>query len=353
MSQDARTPLCLTCGYALTGLPEPRCPECGRPFDLANPKSFTFNPPFVGWRYWLPGFLLALITGLISYVILIQLVGFGWTVSLVLPFCLGSIIGFGCRSGYLMQILLALFLIVSCAFGLFFMNIVGVFCGAVLAGIALGPAFLGLIAGTILRQRLKRSRWDQRGHLPLLCLLLTPMIWGAVERAVHRPLADETISTDRLIAVSPDRAWKSLMFYEEVAHPPPLLMRLALPRPLYTSGVARKPGDVMICVYTKGRLVKRVTASVVDQKLTFAVIEQTRLETDSIHLEGGSFAFEPAGSNQTRVTLTSQYQPLLWPRFLWRPFERIGFHTLHGYVLDGMAIKAMSDQSAGDGGPRS
>jgi hypothetical protein len=27
---------CLTCGYDLRGLPEPRCPECGRAFDLAS-----------------------------------------------------------------------------------------------------------------------------------------------------------------------------------------------------------------------------------------------------------------------------------------------------------------------------
>lgn len=34
------TPTCLTCHYALTGVPTPRCPECGRPFDPADPSTF-------------------------------------------------------------------------------------------------------------------------------------------------------------------------------------------------------------------------------------------------------------------------------------------------------------------------
>ena len=35
---------CLGCGYDLRGLPEPRCPECGRPFDPGDPPTFRKNP---------------------------------------------------------------------------------------------------------------------------------------------------------------------------------------------------------------------------------------------------------------------------------------------------------------------
>ena len=31
---------CLTCGYILDHLPEPRCPECGRAFNLANRTTY-------------------------------------------------------------------------------------------------------------------------------------------------------------------------------------------------------------------------------------------------------------------------------------------------------------------------
>jgi hypothetical protein len=32
--------ICIQCGYDLRGLPEPRCPECGTPFDF-------YKPPYV------------------------------------------------------------------------------------------------------------------------------------------------------------------------------------------------------------------------------------------------------------------------------------------------------------------
>jgi len=32
--------LCIECGYVLDHLTEPRCPECGRAFDFANPSTF-------------------------------------------------------------------------------------------------------------------------------------------------------------------------------------------------------------------------------------------------------------------------------------------------------------------------
>lgn len=35
---------CLGCGYSLAGLETPACPECGRSFNPADPKSFSASP---------------------------------------------------------------------------------------------------------------------------------------------------------------------------------------------------------------------------------------------------------------------------------------------------------------------
>lgn len=36
---------CLTCGYALHGLSEPRCPECGQPYDPKDTRTFVRGQP--------------------------------------------------------------------------------------------------------------------------------------------------------------------------------------------------------------------------------------------------------------------------------------------------------------------
>jgi len=35
---------CLGCGYIIDHLPEKRCPECGREFDLSDPETYWIRP---------------------------------------------------------------------------------------------------------------------------------------------------------------------------------------------------------------------------------------------------------------------------------------------------------------------
>lgn len=41
---------CRRCGYALQGLPEPRCPECGQPFDPTDGRTFARRKPSIARR---------------------------------------------------------------------------------------------------------------------------------------------------------------------------------------------------------------------------------------------------------------------------------------------------------------
>jgi hypothetical protein len=180
----------------------------------------------------------------------------------------------------------------------------------------------------------------------MLMIFIAPVLIAAMERAVSQPRDIETVVTSLNIPSPAGRAWNALMFYEEVRHRPPWLLRYGLPRPLFARGSTQNIGDTKVCNYTKGHLTKRVTQREPEKLLAFDVIEQDRIETDSVRLTGGSFRFIPLSSNLTRVDLATSFEPKLGPRWVWRPFERLAVHTLHRHVLEGMKLAAVDRNDA-------
>jgi len=331
---------CLDCGYVLFGLPAGRCPECGRGFDPDLPHTYSTKPPFVRWRFWLPGFLLAAGGGAILYIALILLSGWGAAVTVAAPFAIGAAIGYRCRVRTFVLVLLSIAATCIVILTLFTLSFVGIFCGLVLMGVALGPVLIGAAIGAFLRMGLKRSQFDQRWYLPMLILVVCVGTLGLVERLTHRPHAIESVVTSVNIPAPVGKAWNAVMFYEEVRHRPPWLLRLGLPKPLYTHGSTRRIGDIKTCVYSKGHLTKRVTEYSLDHRLAFDVIEQDRIENHSVRLTQGSFDFTSIGPEQTRVDLTTSYEPKLGPRWIWRPAEELAIHSMHRHILEGMRQKA-------------
>ena len=334
------TPRCLSCGYVLLGLQDTRCPECGRSFNLNDPRTFSTKPLFVRWKFWLPGVVVALAGGLVLYVLILAVAGWGVAASIVAPFCVGAVVGYGSRVEPLLLVVLALGVMAGIIFGLFGLGFVGVFCGAVVGIVALVPVLFGALCGYIVRVRLRDSDFEQRWYFPTLLLMVAPLACGVGEGLAARPRALESVVTSVDIPAPLGRTWNSVMMYEEVRHKPPWLLQYGLPRPLYAHGTTSHVGDTKVCVYTKGHLTKRVTERVPMKRLAFDVVEQDRIETNSVRLTGGSFEFHRVDDGQTRVALTTTYRPKLGPRFIWRPFERIAVHTLHRHVLEGMRAEA-------------
>ncbi len=60
---------CLFCGYALRGLPSGICPECGRAFDPANPKTFDSSSRQSQRRRWRRVGIVLLFVGLAVYAV--------------------------------------------------------------------------------------------------------------------------------------------------------------------------------------------------------------------------------------------------------------------------------------------
>jgi hypothetical protein len=333
-------PRCLDCNYVLLGLPEPRCPECGKEFDPEDFLSYTYKPPYVRWRFWLPVMVMIAVATL-TWMVLFWAAGVGVAATVIVPFAFGGLMSYSVRgvSGPLLIVLAVLGAITALGF-LVAGGVSGLFCGIILLGILLLPLFAGLVAGFILRKILKRTSFSQRWHLPVWFLIALPLVWAWIEGPVSFRYGQVVVTTTQVIDAPLEQTWGGVTMYEDVRHPPPLLLRLGLSRPLYSVGSMTNVGDVKTCVYDQGHLVKRITKVDPGKEIAFEVIEQT-IERCAARLKGGSFRFECVSPSRTRVTLTTTYEPFLAPRLAWQPFEELSAHTLHEHVLLGMADNAL------------
>jgi len=336
-----RVARCRKCHYVIEGLaPVGVCPECNRVYDRTDESSFTYKPPFLCWRYWAPRFLAALLVGI--GLVALDFFYFGaWGVTawLGVPIVAGVILGYGFRLSKWILPALCVLLTIGLAVGVVTLNVAGVFCGLMLSMIYLLPVLLGAFCGFMVRDVLKLTPFGQRWHLPVLAAGAGIIIVLLGRGPARRPV--ESVSTSLVIPASPAVAWDALLFYEEVEHAPPFLLRVGLARPLHTQGRCNAPGDTTVCIYNKGHITKRATEVVDHKRLAFDIVDQKIGYEHDVRLTGGSFEFEALEANATLVTLTTSYEPRLGPRWIWRSGERYAVQLLHGHVLEGMRRRAL------------
>lgn len=146
------------------------------------------------------------------------------------------------------------------------------------------------------------------------------------------------VTTTLRLPAEPQAVWRCLMFYEDVPQEPWPILRFVLPRPIRSEGERLLVGSPIRCTYDRGHLVKRITRVEPPRCLGFEVTEQ-RLGIERYgRAHEGSYELEPVAGG-TRISLTTVYEGRLWPRSLFRHFERYLVHRLHHHILRGMKLE--------------
>jgi hypothetical protein len=146
----------------------------------------------------------------------------------------------------------------------------------------------------------------------------------------------ESILTRMTFDASPTQVWTGLVFYEELGGRPPLHLRLLLPVPIRTDGHVSEVGDEATCVYEGGHLLKRITRIERGDLYEFEVARQELSIGGGMQLSGGRYTLRELPGGRTEVAVETRYVSNRWPRWFWRPLERMVCHWFHRYLLGSM-----------------
>ena len=331
---------CRRCNETLFESGKSRCPSCGIDYDTDDPATIRNRPMLLKWKYWFPGFCLSVASGVISYAICLTQGDLGFVLFVAVPISFGAILGYGTRVGGFLTASLGIVVVASVVLALISASVAGFFCGMTLGFIFILPMLFGVILGMALRGLLHASRWDQRHFLPIALIALLPYLVQVIESSFPHRCEIATMRTALTVHATPAQAWNAIMFYEDVEHSPPWLLHLALPKPIRSTGDKSREGQIVRCFYDRGYLTKRISRVTKNRRLEFDVVEQKLHFERDVKLLDGSFALERSGKHKTRIVLTTRYERLLSPRFVWQPIEQTVVHTLHEHVLEGMRREA-------------
>jgi hypothetical protein len=323
-----------------------KCLRCGLPYVPGRPETYTTRRAPYYKSLWFNGLVLPVLVGLVCYAIVQARGSMGYVLFLGVPFVVGIVLGLLTRGTIWLNLMLALTAIACLVLALVSMSFSGVFCGFMLGVFFLGPAFLGVIIGMVIKAVAGDPVWDRRRYAILGAVVLLPL--GAERIESRWPPAREVaeVRTSTVFPAPAGASWEAIQFYEEVTHKPPLLLKLALPRPVRTEGGPRVAvGHALRCLYRRGYLEKVITERDEPRRLVFVVTEQRIGFENEVALLDGRFDLEPIGATSTRVTVATRYRRQLRPAWLWEPMERTIIHTLHGHVLEGMRRRLPTEPS--------
>jgi len=152
-----------------------------------------------------------------------------------------------------------------------------------------------------------------------------------------------TVVTRMVFDAPPAQVWDGLLFYEELGGRPPWHLRLLLPVPIRTEGEVSAVGDEATCLYEDGHLLKRITKIEQGNLYEFEVAKQALSVGGGMRLSGGRYSLRGLPDGRTEVSVETRYFSRKWPRWFWRPLEKMVCHLFHRYLLGTMRRQIESE----------
>lgn len=260
-----------------------------------------------------------------------DLIGYGLSFFVFLPFALGYILGkstIKAISLWGLVISLASFIILLLA-----SNLEGMVC--ILMAMPLIISAVGL--GALFKYTIKRIRNREKEEILIkssvvpLCLFLA-FAFIETELTKNDELIIE-VKSEILLPNTPLQVYDAIKSVDTLDAEKPFLMKLDLPIPQKCVLEEEKLGGIRTCYFEGGQIVERITALEKGKILKMDVIDYQLTGRKWLGFKEAIYLFDELENGHTKMTRITTYTSALYPRFYWRPLEKIGIEQEHKYVF--------------------
>ncbi len=301
----------------------------------------------------------ALVSWLLTVLIIYGVGSYGVALFLLLPSCIGAFatVLYGYKNTITRKkaTSIALLALGIYTLGLLAFAIEGIICVVMAAPIALLLTWLGCLAGYTLIENTSENPNSVLTTLILFIGLIPTMAF--VEKDSAPALTSVTTTIE--INASPETVWKNVVEFPELTPPTELIFKSGIAYPTSAKIIGSGVGAIRYCNFTTGRFVEPITVWDEPRRLQFSVEEQPApmkevsfWDIDAPHLHDyfvskrGQFTLTAQANGTTRLEGTTWYYHKIAPAFYWEIWSNYIVHSIHQRVLSHIKSKAEHEKQA-------
>ena len=266
-----------------------------------------------------------------------DLIGYGFSFFVFLPFILGYILG---KSVVKRASLIGLIFSLLAFFALL---IAGALEGMVCILMALPLVIAAMFIGVAIRNFISRDKNDTQPDNPIKKSILPLFIFLGVsfgEKQLTKNNKEiNLVKTEIILPYSSIEVYESLKSFDTLIADKPFLMKLDLPIPTKCILEKDEVGGLRTCYFSGGTITERITELEKAKIIRMDVIDHNLPGRKWLGFNEAIYYFDKLGQDSCKLTRITTYTSELMPRFYWQPLEKIGISQEHDYVFASLVNK--------------
>ena len=263
-----------------------------------------------------------------------ELIGYGLSFFVFLPFVLGYILG---KSAIKKFSLYGLFFSWATFFILLFVGgLEGMVCILMAMPLVLIAIALGFAVKRLVEKGKKTNLSNDIIKSSILPLVLF-LSFGFLEKELTKN-EEKIISvkTEMTFPYSTTEVYETIKSVDTLIADKPFLMKLDLPIPNKCILEKEEVGGLRTCYFSGGTITERITELEKAKVLQMDVIDYKLTGRKWLGFKEAIYYFDKVGQDSCKLIRITTYTSVLTPRFYWQPLEKMGISQEHDYVFDNL-----------------